>query len=206
MQALHLQLLKDPSSVQVVTKTFISLPTADAHKGHQSGPGMACYTRRIHPTVVNKIGEIVAEGITDVQTVKHMFRHYILHDLCKDQPPNPEDRAYFPFEDDIQNHVQIVKRPLQLSCLDQENVQLKIEQWKSLYPDDTHFFRPYIQKEASESIATSSDVTPIKREREIKVHSLAMMEQEMRIQAQAFPITVNSHCSGCTKHSGNSNY
>ena len=164
MQALHSQLLKDPSSVQVVTKTFISLPTADAHKGHQSGPGMACYTRRVHPTVVNKIGEIVAEGITDVQTVKRMLRHYVLHDLCKDQPPNPEDRAYFPFEHDIQNHVQIAKRALQLSCLDQENVQLKIEQWKSLYPDDTHFFRPYIQKEASESIAASSDVTPIERE------------------------------------------
>ena len=73
MKALHSQLLKDPSSVQVVTKTFTSLSTADAHKGHQSGPGMACYTRRVHPTVVNKIGEVVAEGITDVQTVKRML-------------------------------------------------------------------------------------------------------------------------------------
>ena len=73
MQALRSQLLKDPSSVQVVTKSFISLPTADAHKGHQSGPGMACYTRRVHPTVVNKIGETVGEGITDVQTMKRML-------------------------------------------------------------------------------------------------------------------------------------
>ena len=148
----------------------LPLPTADAYKGHQSGPGMACYTRRVHPTVVNKIGEVVAEGITDVQTVKRMLRHYVLHDLCKDQPPNPEDKAYFPFEHDIQNHIQIAKRALQLSCLDHENVQLKIEQWKSLYPDDTHFFRPYIQKEASESIATSSEVTPIEREKSRFIH------------------------------------
>ena len=36
---------------------------------------------------------------------------------------------------------------------------MKIEQWKSLYPDDTHLFWPYIQKEAAESISTSSDVS-----------------------------------------------
>ena len=78
---------------------------------------------------------------------------------------NPEDRAYFPLEHDIQNHIQIVKKALQLSCLDQENIQLKNEQWKSLYPDDTHFFWPYIQKEAAEGIATSSDVTSGEREK-----------------------------------------
>ena len=122
---------------------------------------MARYTTRA--TVVNKIGEIVGEGITDV---KRILRHYVLHELCKDEAPNPEDRAYFPLEHDIHNHIQIVKKALQLSCLDQENVQLKIEQWKSLYPDDTHFFRPYIQKQAAESIATSSDVTSRERERE----------------------------------------
>ena len=87
MQALHSQLLKDPPSVQVVTKSFISLPTADAYKGHQSGPGMACYTRRVLPTVVNKIGETVGEDITDVQTMKRMLQHYVLYELCKDEPP-----------------------------------------------------------------------------------------------------------------------
>ena len=76
MQALRSQLLKDPSSVRV-----------DAHKGSETGSGKAYYARRVHPSIVSKITEIVAEGIIDIQTVKSMLRHYVLHKLCKDNPP-----------------------------------------------------------------------------------------------------------------------
>ena len=50
------------------------------------------------------------------------------------------------------------------SCL--ENANLKIQQWKKTYWDDTHFFRPYIQKEASEpSEDDPPAATPVSNER-----------------------------------------
>lgn len=41
----------------------------------------------------------------------------------------------------------MAKRALQLSCLDQENLRLKIDQWKHTDPESTHYFRPYIIKQ-----------------------------------------------------------
>ena len=66
-----------------------------------------------------------------------------MHDLCRKSPPNPNDRAYFPIDNDLKNHLYMDKA-LQLSCLDQENVRLKIDQWKIYDPESTHFFRPDI--------------------------------------------------------------
>ena len=42
------------------------------------------------------------------------------------------------------NDINMAKRALQLSCLDQENLRLKIDQWKH---ESTHYFRPYIIKQ-----------------------------------------------------------
>ena len=36
--------------------------------------------------------KIVADGITGIPQVQSL---YVMHDLCKDNPPNPDDRAYF---------------------------------------------------------------------------------------------------------------
>ena len=55
--------------------------------------------------VATKISEIVADGITDIPQVRSLLRHYVMHDLCKDNPPNPNDRAYFPLDNDLRNHI-----------------------------------------------------------------------------------------------------
>ena len=94
--------------------------------------------------VAAKIAELVAEGITELHDVRRLLRHYIMHDLCRESPPNPNDRVYFPIDNDLKNHVSMAKRALQLSCLDQENLRLKIDQWKISDPESTHFFRPYL--------------------------------------------------------------
>ena len=44
-----------------------------------------------------------------------------------------------------------------MSCLDQQNAHLKIQQWKTTDTESTHFFRPYIQKEGSESDSKPKD-------------------------------------------------
>ena len=70
-----------------------------------------------------------------------------MHDICKDSQPDPSDRAYFPLDSDLKNHIYMPKSALQLSCLDQENAMLKIEQWKKDDPESTHVFRPFVTHE-----------------------------------------------------------
>ena len=67
--------------------------------------------------------------------------------LCKDDDaPNPNNRAYFPLDTDLRNHIFMAKRVLQLSCLDQKNAHLKIEKWKISDPESQHFFRPFLEE------------------------------------------------------------
>ena len=114
--------------------------TEDAYHGHPTGEGVAGFSQRMNEKVATKISEIVADGITDIPPVRSLLRHYVMHDLCKDNPPNPNDRAYFPLDNDLRNHIYMAKRAIQLSCLDQENAMLKIEQWRKTEPESTHFF------------------------------------------------------------------
>ncbi len=48
---------------------------------------------------------------------------------------------------DIKNHICKAKRALELSKIDQENLRLKVEEWKKSSPSSSHFFRPYVQAE-----------------------------------------------------------
>ena len=41
----------------------------------------------------------------------------------------------------------MAKRSLQLSCLDQENARLKVQEWKETDKESTHFFRSYVRKD-----------------------------------------------------------
>ena len=56
--------------------------------------------------VAQTIAELVADGITEIDNVKRALRRCINHYnhyLCKDSPPDPNDRAYFPTYDDLRN-------------------------------------------------------------------------------------------------------
>lgn len=100
----------------------------------------------------SKIAQIVSEGITDIHQVRTLLRHYVMQgDLCKGFVLDLNDRAYFPTDTDLRNHIYMAKRGMQLSCLDQENLKLKVESWKKTDPDSCHYFRPYsAQKENDE--------------------------------------------------------
>ena len=152
MNELKQQLDRDASSVQTTTAYFVTLPTEDAHHGHPTGGGVEGFSQRMNEKVATKISEIVADGIADIPQVRSLLRHYVMHDLCKDNPPNPNDRAYFPLDNDLRNHIYMAKRAFELSCLDQENAMLKIEQWRKTDPDSTHFFRPFIEANTEECL------------------------------------------------------
>ena len=129
--------------VKTNTKYHILLPMEEAHHSFHETRGAAGYVQRIHPKLVEKIYELVSEGITDTQEVKRALKHHTLHVLCPEQKPELRDRSYYPTSTDIRNHVYKAQQACQLSKLDQENLQLKIEIWKKQSPQSHFHFRPY---------------------------------------------------------------
>ena len=156
--------LKSGKKVKVEKKYFVSLPTEEAH--HQTHPtgGMHGMAQKVHPQVAEKIKELVSEGITDTSSVSRMLRHYVNHHLCQEEKPNPSDRAYYPTKDDIKNHVYQAKQALQLSKLDQKNLELKLPKWKSQHPDSHILFRPFKLKESANE-EKKHEVSPEDREK-----------------------------------------
>ena len=161
-----LQLKEDLANCKVTVhranKYFVSLPTKEAHN-HPVGPGVAGFAQKIHPKLVSKIHELVSEGITAVPEIKRILRNYVSHTLCIDILPSDSDRSYYPTNTDISNHVYQAKRCSELSKLDQENLDKKIDGWKSLNVNSKFYFRPYIEneKEINGNISETSSKAPM---------------------------------------------
>ena len=133
------------NKLELQTKYFVLLPEQRAHENfHPIGAG-ALFTGKVHPKVIHKIHELVADGITGVQEVKKALRHYVLHLLIPEFQIKPDEanRTYFPTTTDIQNHVYSAQKLLELSRFDQENLRLKINEWKKEAPNCNYFFRPH---------------------------------------------------------------
>ena len=112
---------------------YVSLPTENAHSGHPTGE-MSGFTQRVHPVIIAKISELVASGITGVQEVRKCLRIMFnkLHISTElNLIPSLTDRSFYPMPCDIRNHISKAKKALELSKVDQENLKLKIEEWKS---------------------------------------------------------------------------
>lgn len=143
--------------VETTKKYFVLLPTKQAHENFHPTLGVAGFAQRVHPKIIERINELVGGGITDVQEVKRALRHYIIHALFPDPSycPYETNRAYlvYPTCNDIKNHVYSAKRAQELSKLDQDNLKLKIEQWKKESPTTMFHYRPYkeIQQESTKT-------------------------------------------------------
>lgn len=147
------------SNIKKVMKYFILLPTQAVHSGHPTGQG-AVYAQKKHPLVAQKISEMVNAGISDTPEVKRSLRYYVDNLLSKElgKMPLPHDRAFYPTNDDIRNDVSKAKRAIELSTLDQENLRLKVEEWKKATLSHHLFFRPYHSKcEHQGSASTEND-------------------------------------------------
>ena len=139
--------LEQGEQTATTKKYFVVLPTAEAHHlCHPTGREVAM-AQRVHTRIKQKIQ---VEGISDPLEVQRHLKHYVCHTLCSEQPPDRLDRAYYPELQDIHNHVNKAKRSIQLSLLDQENVALRIEQWKKESPAAKYAFRPF-HKDQSDS-------------------------------------------------------
>ena len=129
---------------------YVSLPTENAHSGHPTGE-MSGFTQRVHPVIIAKISELVASGITGVQEVRKLLKNYVQQTISTELNliPSLSDRSFYPMPCDIRNHISKAKKALELSKVDQENLRLKIEEWKKSSPSNYHFFRPYILRKAT---------------------------------------------------------
>ena len=154
--------LTDGKAVKTATKYYVSLPAEEAHhKSHKTG-GMHAMAQRVHPKVIMKIHELVGAGISEVSEVKRALKLYITKELCPTDLPNRDDRAYYPTNHDLSNHIHKAKSQLQLSKLDQKNLGLKIDEWKKNSPDSKLYFRPYKKKSPKqqlEMVNTEDEVT-----------------------------------------------
>ena len=60
--------------------------------------------QRVNPYVAKKISELVAESMIDPQEIKRALKHYVNTVLCANNPPDPDDQAYYSTPCDLQNH------------------------------------------------------------------------------------------------------
>ena len=158
MRTKRLAELKDAltkgGKVELQTKYFVLLPEQKAHENFHPIGDAALFTERVHPKIIQKIHDLVVDGITAVQEVKKALRHYVLHVLIPEVEITPDvaNRTYFPTTTDIQNHVYTAQKSLELSKFDQDNLKLKINEWKKLTPSSNFHFRPYTDDNNEENL------------------------------------------------------
>ena len=162
LQEEQLRMLREEIAAKKQIKTsmkfFISLPAESAHSRHPTGPA-GIFAQKLHPLVSQKILEMVRSGITDSNEIKRCLKYYVDTIIAKDldRKPTPGDRAFYPQIEDIRNHVSKAKKAVELSKYDQQNLQLKIEEWKISSPHSSFFFRPYkSNSDSEETLSTTS--------------------------------------------------
>ena len=133
----------------------VLFPDEEAHHAFHQTHSAPSYAQRAHPKLIERIYELVFEGITDVQEIKCALKYHVTHVLCPDIKPNLTDHSYYPTSTDV---LTASTRPNMLAKLDQENVQLKTEKWKKENPESSFYFCPY--KEEFTKMGTNIDSEP----------------------------------------------
>ena len=126
--------------VKKTVKCFVSLPMEEAHHNTHKTGGMHAMAQRIHPKIIAKIHELVEAGISELPEVKRALKLYV---TTLPQSPNKDDRAYYPTNADLSNHIYKAKAAFQLSKLDQKNLAMKVDEWKKNNQGVNIYFRAY---------------------------------------------------------------
>ena len=74
-----------------------------------------------------KIEELVKEGITDVSKVKRSLRFFVKTEM-KSNLPSESNRAYYPTNTHIRNHIDVAKAGIQLAKVDQVSLKSMYEE------------------------------------------------------------------------------
>ena len=148
--------ITNKESIQIQNKYFISLPAEEAHmKTHPTG-AIAGAAQKMNPVISKKIESLVREGTVDGHTIQGVLKEYV-NTTMRDNLPCSTDRPYYSTVTDINNHVTKAKSTLQLSKLDQQNLYLKVQEWKKANPESNHFFRPFKNPQGDEHTGVCND-------------------------------------------------
>ena len=103
-------------------------------------------SQQVDERIIKKIHALVGEGIRSVEEMERAIKLYVKNEMFHGEalPPH-ENRRYFPFSRDIRNHMYTATTKLRLSKIDQENLHMKMMEWKKTSPNDSFFFRSYGQ-------------------------------------------------------------
>ena len=142
LQQLRKDLTLTPQDVRTEIKCHISLPTEEAHHKSHLTRGPHLMAQRVNPQISQRIMELVQEGMTNPQEVRKALNHYVRTVMCTENPPDPDDRAYFPANRDLKNHIYKAKRAFELSKFDQYNLAKKLVNGKSLTQSRVTIFVP----------------------------------------------------------------
>ena len=113
------------------------------HTMHSIKPTVQHHMHRVHPKFIEKMYDLVCEGVMDIQEVERALKHHVTHILRPDIKPDLTDHSYYHTSTNVRNHICKVQHAYQLSKLDQENLQLKIEKEN---PESLFHFCPYSPK------------------------------------------------------------
>lgn len=100
----------------------------------------------VDKTIVTKIEEMVEEGICSIPEIRRGLKTFVTLELFKGAtPPKETNRRFFPTKNDIRNHFNIAYAKRKFAKIDQANLNLLVDSWKSTgHPDDNIFFRQYV--------------------------------------------------------------
>ena len=91
--------------------------------------------QRIDERLVQKISELVKEGVTSVAEMERHLHYYVKKEIFMARAvPYPANRRFFPSRNDIYNFMYRASLQMRHSKIDQENLYFKIEDWKKESP------------------------------------------------------------------------
>ena len=114
MKEPKLKISESSSNLRIKHCYFISLPTS---AGHLTGV-VAGFSQNVDPIISQKISQLVNEGMVDYYEVKRCLNHCVKHVLPVMEeiyPPIEDNRAFYPSEKYIQNHIYMAKRACMFS-------------------------------------------------------------------------------------------
>lgn len=110
-------------------------------------------------------------GVNSIAEMQRCLQYFVKKELfAGETPPVSTNRRFFPTNVDVRNYMYSASVKNKKSAIDQENLEVKIEEWKKENPSDNFFFRPYV--------LSSSDVTETGSTGEEESDIVTLREQE----------------------------
>ena len=101
--------------------------------------------------VINKIHELIGEGVHNVCEMARHIRTYVKDDLFRGSSIPPSANCRFnPTFKDVRNQMYKAAVKHKFSKLDQANIDLKVQERKQQQPNDNFFFRCYGERLADD--------------------------------------------------------